>query len=262
MTTARPLVRASGPRQVDPRTGEILDADIGIDPVRAAQPRASARRADSAAGRRSRTASLAHRRTACAQYASECAAQETELRARPARGARRDRPGQPRSRGVRRSPTLKDVVDARGRPHARPAPQLPRVDRLHAGAARRPRVHAAERHRRLGDGLQRRQHRAAKGETQGAYDDDRRSVPTTTGRSSTRYKAIAAGAGSRRAREDRRARQQRAAARLRRPTRTPRSPASTRTRTSSTSAAIRSPIARSGSLISRASCGSAGRRAS
>ena len=34
MTTARPEFGGIGPRQVDPRTGEILDADIGIDPVR------------------------------------------------------------------------------------------------------------------------------------------------------------------------------------------------------------------------------------
>jgi hypothetical protein len=33
MTTARPLFGGIGPSQVDPRTGEILDADIGIDPV-------------------------------------------------------------------------------------------------------------------------------------------------------------------------------------------------------------------------------------
>ena len=34
MTTARPIFGGVGPSQVDPRTGEILDADIGIDPVR------------------------------------------------------------------------------------------------------------------------------------------------------------------------------------------------------------------------------------
>jgi hypothetical protein len=34
MTTARPQFGGIGPRQVDPRSGEILDADIGIDPVR------------------------------------------------------------------------------------------------------------------------------------------------------------------------------------------------------------------------------------
>jgi Met-zincin/Domain of unknown function (DUF5117) len=33
MTTARPMFGGIGPSQVDPRTGEILDADIGIDPV-------------------------------------------------------------------------------------------------------------------------------------------------------------------------------------------------------------------------------------
>ncbi|HTP45421.1 MAG TPA: zinc-dependent metalloprotease [Casimicrobiaceae bacterium] len=34
MITARPIFGGIGPSQVDPRTGEILDADIGIDPVR------------------------------------------------------------------------------------------------------------------------------------------------------------------------------------------------------------------------------------
>ena len=34
MTTARPSFGGIGPTEVDPRTGEILDADIGIDPVR------------------------------------------------------------------------------------------------------------------------------------------------------------------------------------------------------------------------------------
>jgi hypothetical protein len=34
MTTAKPEFGGIGPRQVDPRSGEILDADIGIDPVR------------------------------------------------------------------------------------------------------------------------------------------------------------------------------------------------------------------------------------
>ena len=34
MPTARPMFGGIGPSQVDPRTGEILDADIGIDPVR------------------------------------------------------------------------------------------------------------------------------------------------------------------------------------------------------------------------------------
>jgi hypothetical protein len=39
MISARPVFGGIGPRQVDPRTGEILDADIGIDPVRLRQKR-------------------------------------------------------------------------------------------------------------------------------------------------------------------------------------------------------------------------------
>jgi len=34
MTTAKPIFGGIGPSQADPRTGEILDADIGIDPTR------------------------------------------------------------------------------------------------------------------------------------------------------------------------------------------------------------------------------------
>ena len=34
MTSARPLFGGIGPSQVDPRSGEIIDADIGIDPAR------------------------------------------------------------------------------------------------------------------------------------------------------------------------------------------------------------------------------------
>ena len=34
MTTAKPAFGGIGPSQADPRTGEILDADVGIDPVR------------------------------------------------------------------------------------------------------------------------------------------------------------------------------------------------------------------------------------
>ncbi|MEP7061079.1 MAG: zinc-dependent metalloprotease [Betaproteobacteria bacterium] len=40
MATARPAFGGIGPSQVDPRTGEILDADIGIDPVRIRNRRA------------------------------------------------------------------------------------------------------------------------------------------------------------------------------------------------------------------------------
>jgi hypothetical protein len=41
LATARPLFGGIGPTQVDPRTGEILDADIAIDPVRIRNRRAA-----------------------------------------------------------------------------------------------------------------------------------------------------------------------------------------------------------------------------
>jgi hypothetical protein len=41
IATARPIFGGIGPSQVDPRTGEILDADISIDPVRIRNRRAS-----------------------------------------------------------------------------------------------------------------------------------------------------------------------------------------------------------------------------
>ena len=89
--------------------------------------------------------------------------------------------------------------DARGRPRAGPHAQLPRLDRLHAGAAQRPRVHAGQRHRRLGDGVQPGEHRAARREA-GRVRDDARSAPTTTGRSSTPTRSIAPERGGGRAR--------------------------------------------------------------
>ncbi len=41
LATARPIFGGIGPSQVDPRSGEILDADIGIDPVRIRNRRAA-----------------------------------------------------------------------------------------------------------------------------------------------------------------------------------------------------------------------------
>ena len=65
---------------------------------------------------------------ASATYA-DTAAEQMTLRARRARGARRSRPGSPEAEAfVARLPEGRD--DARGRAHARPAPQLPRLARL------------------------------------------------------------------------------------------------------------------------------------
>ncbi len=70
------------------------------------------------------------------------------------RGARRPRPRQPAGAAVRaRLP--EGHHHARGRPHARAAPQLQGLARIHRGAVVRCRVHARQRHHRLGDGIQR-----------------------------------------------------------------------------------------------------------
>ena len=80
-----------------------------------------------------------------------------------------------------------------------PAPQLPRVDRLHAGAARRSASSRAT-HGIAGSVMEYNadQHRAARRDA-GRVRHERRSGPTTTGRSSTAYKDDRAGAGGRRA---------------------------------------------------------------
>ena len=110
-----------------------------------------------------------------------------DLRPRRARGARRARPRQPRGRGLRPGlPEGRD--DARGRPHARPAPQLPRLARLHASSSWPTRSSRKDaRHRRLGDGLPADQPAAAptsRATLRHAVQRHAR-ARTTTGRSST-----------------------------------------------------------------------------
>ena len=81
---------ASARRQVDPRTGEILDADIGIDPVRLRNRALPARRAD----RRSPSPPCVHRRprsasASCADYARRrSAASRSTCSRRAARSSR------------------------------------------------------------------------------------------------------------------------------------------------------------------------------
>ena len=68
--------------------------------------------------------------------------------------ARGDRtPRWTRRRQVRRH-VPQERCDARGRPHAGAASQLPRLDDLHRGRAVRPAVHGRTRHLGLGDGVQ------------------------------------------------------------------------------------------------------------
>ena len=148
MTNASPTFGAIGPSHVDPRSGEILDADIGIESLSSRSIRAAARAGPDR--RRRRQPVRARRRYArrstrlllpgaSARYDDE-AAEQMALRARRARGARRPRPDSPEAEKFVQA-YLKDVTMHEVGPHARPAPQLPLVARLHPGAARRPGVH-------------------------------------------------------------------------------------------------------------------------
>ncbi len=157
-TVAKTSYGAIGPSVVDPRTGEILDADIGIDAnnVRVVRnlrheylpPRTDAfaalAQAQFACERQGRLAKLHVRRRRD---------RGSRIRAVAARSARRARSRQSGRRQVRRHlPEERD--DARGRAHARAPPQFPRIDRLLRRRARRRAIHRAERHLRLGHGIQ------------------------------------------------------------------------------------------------------------
>ena len=225
MTNASPTFGAIGPSHVDPRSGEILDADIGLESLSSRNIRTARSQILSATGVDNpfRDADPTPHELALLMSGRVCtygemAAEQMTYGDRRPRGARRSRARQPRGRGVRRGlPQGRD--DARGRPHARPAPQLPRLARLHAAAARRPGVHARERHRRLGDGVRadqpERRRRAARA-LRHAVQRHPRAVRLLGDR--VRLQAAPSGPvgrrRARRAREDRRP-QRRAAARLR-----------------------------------------------
>ena len=140
MTTADSPFSAIGPSVVDPRTGEILDADIGIDATQL-RARSELRRGERPAWPAfgDAASSRAFDAPYCT-YAHEAAEHEAFAHV-AARGARRDDARRSRSRGVHPVAPQGDR-HARGRPHARAHAQLPRVDRVHRRAARRPRVHA------------------------------------------------------------------------------------------------------------------------
>ena len=148
MTNATPTFGAIGPSHVDPRTGEILDADIGIESLTSRDMRnraladpagahglRSTRRAG--AGRRERDAPTRSSARTTTMAAEQMAFALDVLEARGDLD-----PDSPEAEAFVEA-YLKDVDDARGRPHARPAPQFPRIDASTRDAQLAdPRVHA------------------------------------------------------------------------------------------------------------------------
>ena len=159
-TVAKTSYGAIGPSVVDPRTGEILDADIGIDAnnVRVvrnlrreylpAQKR-RVRRVRAGAGRRERTRAIAQICT----Y-DDAATEEAAFGAVAARGARRPRPGQPGRRPVRRHlPEGRRRCTRSATRSACATTSAPRPSTREAQLDD-PEFTREERHLRLGDGVQ------------------------------------------------------------------------------------------------------------
>ena len=124
MTNASPRFGAIGPSHVDPRSGEILDADIGVESLSSRHQRsvrsqvlnpATCARSGVApkllqcSRRAGALAPAPHDRAQCKAMRRR-PADQLGLRARRARGARRDRPGQPRGRGSSCSTTSRTTT--------------------------------------------------------------------------------------------------------------------------------------------------------
>ena len=132
---------AIGPSRVDPRTGEILDADIGVSQGWTRLPRRLSRRAV--------PASPMPRRRSRHDAATTCSACTATRRCRKRRSP--SACSKRAARSIPNSPEAEAIVKAhaegrdhaRGRPHAGAAPQLPRLHDLHREAARRSGVHRA-----------------------------------------------------------------------------------------------------------------------
>ena len=215
MTPARRRVRRIGPsvdrsaHRRDPRRRHRHRRRLGVRAIRQLARRDLHRRAWPAFDATKRA--LGRDPRACT-YATDGAGR-SRVRARPARGARRDDARRPRRRGVRAGePQGRD--DARGRPHARPArttsarrPSTPQAQLADPEFTRANGIAGSVMEYNAG------QHRAAR-RAAGRVPPCRRSAPTTTGRSSTAYARARAGDRGAGARAHRRARLDRAAARV------------------------------------------------
>ncbi len=151
-------VYAVGPTNVDPRTGEILNADILISaawiqrwrgqsgqyvaPIAAVQSVLQDDSLAQAAGAESRLCRYGEGMTRSGALATAVMAARGELS------------GRRRGLADVRRPGAQGAGHARGRAHPRPAPQLPRLRRRERRTAREPELDRLARSRRVGDGLQ------------------------------------------------------------------------------------------------------------
>ena len=168
MATATPSFGAIGPSQVDPRTGEILDADIGWDANMVRNVRALKTEGvvtytpmyDAISGELNAAAvgvaGHAHSRF-CNHFEQASREMGFALSLLEARGEL-DADSPEADQLV--FDFLKDVDDARSRSHARAASQLPRVDRGEPAAVNRQGVCREKRIDRFRDGVHARQYRA------------------------------------------------------------------------------------------------------
>ena len=152
----------SAPKHVDPRSGEILDADIGFESLSVALARAACR-AQTLSGAASFAAVLgghAEHCRPCACAIGDLAAEQLgyALDVLEARGEHRSR--QPAGRSSSCSTTSRTRSCTRSATRSACATtSAPRGST--PSAAGRPRIHARQRHHRLGDGIQRHQPAAA-----------------------------------------------------------------------------------------------------
>ena len=204
-------VSRSGPSTVDPRTGEILDAEVAIPEAWSRGDRTfiSEQAPPAWPSFDASNASLGVDGSTCT-YASEALAEmEFGLDVLEARGD--IEPGSPEADAFVTA-GLKEVVMHEVGHTLGLAPQLPRVDRLPARQDLRSGIQPWGRHRRLGHGLQPVQHRGQRRVARRICRADNRAVRLLGDR--IRLPAAAEGDRGRGAREDRRAWRDRSAARL------------------------------------------------
>ena len=169
MTNAAPSFGAIGPSHVDPRSGEILDADIGIESLSSRTIRVARAQiltgdgVDDPLGASARSTAQEQRCSPArpAVQLRRLGRRADRLRARRARGARRARPRQPRgasssSHAYLKDATMHEVGHTLGLRHNFRSSRVYTLQQLADPAFTR-----EQRHRRLGDGVRADQPHAA-----------------------------------------------------------------------------------------------------